>query len=206
MIKIKKQILFGILLGDANLQTYTGGKNWRIRFLQSDKNKDYLFHLYHVFNEYVKTPPKKSYTKKSKILSYNKIYSRWSFNTTVQPIALEFSKLFYNNNKKHMPSKEYLLKYLTPLAIAYWFMDHGSLKSNCSSYYLCTDNFKLNELKLVKEVFKQKYNIDINFHKKRLNYRVYIGTRESKKFYNLIEKYICKSMRYKLAESHKIIK
>ena len=27
-----------------------------------------------------------------------------------------------------MPNKKYLLKYLTPLAIAYWFMDDGSLK------------------------------------------------------------------------------
>ena len=36
-----------------------------------------------------------------------------------------------------------------------------------------------------------------------MNYRIYIGKKESKKFYNLIEKYICKSMRYKLAETHK---
>jgi hypothetical protein len=47
-------------------------------------------------------------------------------------------------------------------------------------------------------VFKEKYNIDISFHKKGLNYRIYIPKRESLKFYNLIEKYIYISMRYKL--------
>ena len=94
MIKIKKEILFGVLLGDGNLQTYTGGKSWRIRFLQSDKN--YLFHLYYVFNEYVKTPPKKAIKK---IIKY---ILEWSFNTTVQPIALEFSKMFGGSHKKNI--------------------------------------------------------------------------------------------------------
>lgn len=55
-----KEILFGTLLGDGRLQTYTGGRTWRVRFLQSSKNKDYLFHLYDVFKRYVKTAPKES--------------------------------------------------------------------------------------------------------------------------------------------------
>lgn len=196
MINIKKEILFGTLLGDANLQTYTGGKTWRIRFIQSNINKSYLFHLYYVFEEFVKTPPKLSYLKSG--------HSRWTFNTTVQPIALEFSKIFYNNKKnKILPSKEMLMKYLTPLAISYWYMDDGSLKSNCLSYYLCTDSFKLSELKILKEVFKEKYDIDINFHKtsvqkEQRGYRIYIPKRESYKFYKLIEKYIHRDMKYKL--------
>ena len=189
-LKQKKQILFGIMLGDGNLQTYTGGKTWRIRFLQGHENKEYLFELYSIFKEYVSTPPKRSWLKSG--------HSRWSFNTTVQALALEFSKMFYCKNRKIVPSKENLDKYLTPLALAFWFMDDGSLKSNCWSYYLCTDNFSLDELKIIRLVFKEKYDIGITFHKQRLNYRIYIPRSEAEKFYNLIEKYIYISMRYKL--------
>lgn len=186
----EKQILFGTLLGDASLQTYTGGKTWRIRFIQSNIHKLYLFHLYNIFKKYTKTPPKQSWLKTG--------HSRWTFNTTVQPIGLEFANIFYNKKHKIIPSNEYLNIYLTPIAIAYWYMDDGSLKSNCFSYYLCTDSFKLEDLKRIQKIFKEKYNIDINFHKNRLNYRIYIPKREALKFYNLIEKYIHKSMRYKL--------
>ncbi len=51
-------IIFGTLLGNSRLQTFTGGENWRLRFIQSDSHKDYLFHLYYVFEEFVSTPPK----------------------------------------------------------------------------------------------------------------------------------------------------
>lgn len=187
-----KQILFGILLGNGNLQTYTGGKTWRVRFIQS--NKDYLFHLYEIFKIYVKTPPKLSF-------SYNK-YSRWTFNTTVQSIWLEFSDMFYTKKyKKIMPNIIYLNKYLTPITIAYWFMDNGSLKSNCLSYYLCTDGYKLNELKLIGIIFKDKYDINISYHKKGLNYRIYISKKDYIKFRNIIEPYIHKSMYYKLPKN-----
>ena len=52
--------LVGTLLGDSSLQTYTDGKTFRARFLQSDLHKDYLFHLYSLFKEYTSTPPKLS--------------------------------------------------------------------------------------------------------------------------------------------------
>jgi len=89
MIKRKQEILFGLLLGNASLQSYTSGKTWRIRFSQA--NVDYLFHLYSVFKEHVKTPPKESISDSGHI--------KWRFNTTVDPLGLKFSKMFYKKNK-----------------------------------------------------------------------------------------------------------
>ena len=93
MIKRKEEILFGLLLGNASLQTYTGGKTWRIRFNQS--NADYLFHLYSIFKENVKTPPA--------VYEDGSGNKRWKFNTTVMDIGLKFSKMFYNKGKKKLP-------------------------------------------------------------------------------------------------------
>lgn len=192
MQKEEKEILFGTLLGDSNLQTYTGGKTWRARFIQSNAHKDYLFHLYDIFKPIVKTSPRQSW------LWLESGESRWTFNTSVLPLDLEFGKIFYLKNKKIVPSNEYLDLYLTPRAIAYWFMDDGSLKSNCKAYILCTDSFKLDDLKRIGEIFKNKYDIKISFHKQRLNYRIYIPRKEYNKFKNLIEEYVHPSMKYKL--------
>jgi hypothetical protein len=38
--KKQKEILVGILLGDANLQTENGGKTYRLRVLQSEQHKE----------------------------------------------------------------------------------------------------------------------------------------------------------------------
>lgn len=189
-IQKNKEIIFGTLLGDSSLQTYTGGKTWRARFIQSDSHKDYLFHLYYLFEEYVSTPPK-SITDKNG-------YTRWYFNTTVIKDLNEFSHYFYHKNTKIIPKNEILFKYLSPVAISYWFMDDGSLKSNTLGYYLCTDSFKLEDLKRLAIVFKEKYNIIVRFHKKGKSYRIYIPRSEYNKFRKIIEEYIHPSMNYKL--------
>ena len=57
--KQQKEILVGILLGDANLQTDNGGKTYRLRVLQSEQHKEYLFHLYEIFKKVCKHPTKR---------------------------------------------------------------------------------------------------------------------------------------------------
>jgi len=188
MQKQEKEILFGTLLGNSKLQTYTGGKTWRVRFIQS--NKDYLFHLYSIFKNMCKTEPKESWLESG--------HSRWTFKTTVLPLDLEFGQVFYLKNKKRVPSNEYLDLYLTPRAIAYWFMDIGCLKSNRKAYSLNTDSYKLDELKRIGEILKNKYDVEISFHKQGLNYKIDIPVKEYIKFRNLIEVYIDSSMKYKL--------
>ncbi len=42
------EILVGILLGDASLQTESNGRTYRLRVLQSEEHKDYIFHLYDI--------------------------------------------------------------------------------------------------------------------------------------------------------------
>ena len=185
-----KEILFGTLLGDASLQTYTGGKTWRARFIQSDSHKEYLFHLFDLFSPYVRTPP-----KMSEDAAGNK---RWSFNTTVQSDLNEFGKYFYCKSNKTIPSNEILQLYLTPLAISFWFMDDGSRKSNCKSYYLCTDCFTFEDVKRIGEFIASKYNLLIGYHKKGSSYRIYISIKSYFTFRGLIHQHVHSSMYYKL--------
>ena len=77
-------------------------------------------------------------------------------------------------------------------------MDDGSKKSNSLAYYLCTDCFSLEEVKLLGEVLFNKYGIQVSYHKQRESYRIYIPTRSYLQFHNIILPYVHSSMHYKL--------
>jgi len=67
---------------------------------------------------------------------------------------------------------------LTARAIAYWYMDDGSKKSNAKAYYLCTDSFKREELDILKGVIKKNWGIEVNYHRtEKDNLRLYIPTK-----------------------------
>jgi hypothetical protein len=54
----QKEILFGVILGDAHLDSRDNGLTYRLKFSQSAAHKNYLFHLYDIFKDFVTTPPK----------------------------------------------------------------------------------------------------------------------------------------------------
>jgi LAGLIDADG DNA endonuclease family len=47
---LQKNILCGLLLGDASLQTQSNGKTWRLRVLRSEFHKEYFF-IFTVFGK-----------------------------------------------------------------------------------------------------------------------------------------------------------
>lgn len=183
-------ILIGTLLGNANLQTYTNGRTWRARFLLSNDNKEYLFHLYDLFKEFVKTPPK---------LSDDGFGNKqWSFNTLVIPELSFYADLFYKNNKKIIPSS--LSDYFNELSLAYWFMDDGSLKKykTTQAFILCTDSFSKEQVLFLGGLIKAKFNIHVNYHKQRDNYIIFIPSKHFIEFRQIILPFIHNNFMYKL--------
>ena len=187
-------VLIGTLLGDSSLQTYTEGRTWRARFLQSDLHKDYLFHLYEGFKDYVKTPPKLSDDGLG-----NK---RWSFNTCVIPELNTFADLFYKKvgNKRIKFINPLIYQYFNEISIAYWLMDDGSLKkvNNTKAFIFCTDSFTKEEVLILGKMFIMKYNIHVGYPLKGGNYRIYIPSKHYLEIKTLIEPIIQESMKYKL--------
>lgn len=194
----QKDILIGTMLGDSSLQTYTAGISWRVRFIQGEAHKDYLFHLYDVFKDYVGTPPRESDDGKG--------HKRWSFNTLVVPELKEIADLFYirAGGKWVKTPKPFVLNDpvgLNAARLAYWFMDDGSLKTaglTTEAFIICTDGFRLNEIKMLGGLFKTQYNIYVSYHKKDNGYRIYIPTKYKKQFATLIKPYVREDMLYKL--------
>lgn len=90
-----------------------------------------------------------------------------------------------------------LHKWLTPRALAYWFMDDGS-RMDTSGYVLNTQNFTLKEQELLADALGRRFKFEVNIHKDRDNYRLYITANSRDSLTNLIKPFILSSFEYKL--------
>lgn len=200
-IKLSKtqcEVLVGILLGDASLQTESNGRTYRLRLVQSEEHKDYLFHLYDIFKNLTTSPP----TRYSFVDSRNagKVYSRWSFSTTQQACFRFYGQQFYEDKKKKVPNL--IHKWLTPRSLAYWYMDDGAQKWKKKSLAvrLCTDNFSHNDVELLARTLSEKFSLKTSLQKKSLNWRIYISSSSYEILKELIFSYFLSSMVYKFPE------
>jgi hypothetical protein len=202
-----KEVIYGTLLGDSWLE---GNKSPGFGSCHGIKQKDYL--------EY-----KKSLFGQMKIAERigrsgygsDVIHIRVGLNNTktMNPFK-EFQDICYSDGKKYM-NQEWLNK-LTPISLAFWYMDDGSINTyqnkNYDSYQvsLHTEGFNLSENESIITHLKKEFGLDpvlqkANKRGKELYY-IRFSQNNSMKFLKLIAPYIHKSMDYKLPEELKGIK
>lgn len=56
--KLQREVLIGILLGDGALVGNKYKNKYSLNFLQSDKHKVYVYHLYEIFKNFTLSPRK----------------------------------------------------------------------------------------------------------------------------------------------------
>lgn len=189
--KKQREILIGILLGDAHLETQNNGKTYRLKLGQSEKHKEYLFHLYENFTDWVLTPPKFKESNKG-----------WYFNTISHGSFRFYGHQFYGlqSNKKYIP--KLIEKWLTPRALAYWYMDDGSIKSKESKGVIFnTHCFELNDIKRLCDIFESKFKLKAwprkQKHKDKIYYQIYVSGKSYEQLRLLIYPYLISEMWYK---------
>jgi hypothetical protein len=74
-------------------------------------------------------------------------------------------------------------------------MDDGYRTTN--GYYLCTESYTLEENNKLKEILKNKFNLDCGIHKHTNGHRLYIFSSSKEKFLDLIKPYIINHFYYK---------
>lgn len=190
----QKQLMLGSLLGDASLNKIPSGKV-RAIFVHSVKQENYLLWKYNILENIVKSPP-------SKPKKYGYGFTR-SFRTVTNKHLTDLYPELYNNSK--FVSMQYLNK-LTPLSIAVWFMDDGSMHKigNCFSGSFATHSFTLFENQVISRWLASRYNtkepsilIDTRCNKPFLS----LHTELCKLLISDISKHIIPSMRYKLCQN-----
>lgn len=194
--KVQREIIIGLLLGDGHLETQNNGRTYRIKIEHSIKQKVYVDWLYSQFREWVIIPPQ------IKVTTLNGTeFKKYWFNTISHGNLRFYAHQFYDKFHKKLISR-FIKKWLTPLALAIWFMDDGSIKSHqTKSLILNTHCFVKKDLWRLQNAMKLKFNIILTLRKQREGYQLFIPSEEADKFVNLINFYVLPEMKYKYGKA-----
>jgi len=191
--KMQKEVLIGIILGDAHLEKSLNGLSYRLKIEQSEKKKEYIEHLYEIFKDWTISGIKKN---------RNNLY----FQTKYSESLLFFGKQFYNEEKKKIIPK-LIHRWLTPISIAYWYMDDGSIKSKQSKgVFFNTQGFTFKEVNRLADILKNKYKLKTSLRKQKNSYQIYISGYSYENLRYIIYPYFINSMYYKFPMQRKLIK
>lgn len=194
-------IIVGSTLGDMHLEKRLNGIGTRFKFVQSNKNVEYLMWFHKFFSDrgYCNLNIPKL---KTRIRKKGKITFEYNINSYTYASLNWIHEMFYIFNKeqkkyiKILPKN--LEKFLTPLALAIWFMDDGS-KINKSAR-IATNNFSKEEIKILCSILNKKYNIKASVISggKSKGYILYIYKDSMPNFSKIVKPYMLPSLYYKL--------
>lgn len=220
-INKNRPLLYGTLLGDACISNR--GHKSRIQVLHSEKEKDYLFHLYGLFQDCTTAPPR----CKEK-WSPNTPYPVWYFFTKHSAEFQRLWSIFHENSPaiiqetKRGPRRmcrkvvtPEILSTLNDHGLALWIMDDGccSLAKHTGTgrlqrrFTLCTDSYTHEENRLIQSWFLERYGAQSHLDKQKranshgemkVHFRIVMGCNQYDKVVSKIESYIIPSMRHKI--------
>jgi hypothetical protein len=109
----------------------------------------------------------------------------------------EVRQRFYMDRRKVVPED----LGLTPLAMAVWFMDDGSRKSNqCRGVYLNTQSFSDSEVQLLQSVVRRDVGVETTVRRQSDGLQIYVPSSSMTEMIDFIKDEMLPSMRYKLPD------
>lgn len=174
---------------------------------QSSLREHHLNYFHHVLKLFEPFISKKFKAKSRSFLDKrsNITYSSINFATLTLPCFTYYRNLFYNSdNKKIVPLN--INQLLTPIGLAYWIMDDGSLQNK--GLHLSVYNFSYDEVVLLKNTLETLFapgaTIKCSIHNHKKGYKLYIWEESMIIVKNHISQYMHKNMLYKISGSIKI--
>ncbi|MEA2715221.1 MAG: hypothetical protein QOG91_249 [Candidatus Parcubacteria bacterium] len=189
-------IIVGTLLGDGSLE-HDKFKASRLQIKQAERKKEYVMWLYENLATLVRTPPK----QRPDTL-------QWYFSTRSLISLEEFRNAFYSNGRKTVPhSIKSLLK--SPITLAVWFMDDGTLDYREKSHYsfsFSADDFTVEEVELLQQALEDNFGVISNIQTpssrgKRYT-KLYVGKNGRDRFLGIIAPHILSCFAYKLPPNY----
>ncbi len=185
---VQREMLVGLILGDAHLETQSKGRTYRVKFEYSSNQREYANHLYESFGEWICTPPQVKLDA-----THNNVWFQ-----TVSHTAFRFyAHQFYDERKKCVPAL--IHRFLTARGVAYWFMDDGSIKSRESKAVIFnTQGFGQNDVKRLVKCLQKTFNLEAAPRKQEEGLQIYVSGNSFERFREIVSPYILPSMRYKI--------
>jgi DNA-binding transcriptional regulator WhiA len=190
----QQEILIGLMLGDGHLERSPCTSRARLKVEQRERARQYIDWLYENFQEWIR---QKIRIRTKLLKTTNKLYRYHEFTTYSHEEFMPYRQLFYPRGKKVVPSS--VDKILTPLGLAVWFMDDGSIKSHeCRGRIINTHSFTEKEVELLCRVLAVKFNLEAWPRQQKDGVQVYISAKSADKFEDLLLPNILPVMQYKL--------
>ena len=188
----QRSILVGTLLGDGHLETQTNGRTYRLKIEHSAKQSAYVDWLYQQFKDWVLTPPKIK-PKRLKDVELENYY----FQTLSSGRFRFYAKEFYDDFKhKRVPRQ--IKRWLTPLALAVWFMDDGSAKSKQHrAVILNTHCFSKKDLALLQMALLQNYGLETKHRPQKEGLQLLIAGPDAERFVKIVRPQVLPYFSYK---------
>lgn len=172
-----KEIILGSLLGDGSLKINENYNNARFSFRHSIKQKEYFFW---------KTNALKEISGKKDWWEQND--GKLRYQSSALEALTEIHKLVCKKNQLHIKRK--WLNLLTPMSLAIWWMDDGSLVKNSRQGVFCTDGFDLKAQQTLALYLQTVWKISVKIGKTKKQggyYRLWIRSTENlKNFFRII--------------------
>ena len=106
------------------------------------------------------------------------------------------------NNKvlKNLPNAEYFDKYFTEVSLAHSIMGDGYWDNTEGTVYICTENYKYEEVKFLINFFEKKFGLKAGLKKRNNGYRIRFSSKPENisKLIKLVKTHMHPLMLYKL--------
>lgn len=152
-----REILLGSLLGDGSIAINKNYQHARFSFRHSIVQKDYFFWK---VNKLKEISSEKSVWLQGLERPDGYGTQKYRYQSMATPLLDEIFYLTHGNGprtKKRVTRR--WLNQLTPLALAVWWCDDGSLVSDTRQGVWCTDGFSLAEVKIIDRYFKKVWHL-----------------------------------------------
>jgi hypothetical protein len=191
-------VLVGLLLGDACLESRNQGRTYRVKVEQSARHEPYVQHLYGLFQPWVLSPPH----QRQGSASNGSTTISWAFNTVSHAAFRFYAHQFYGEQGKQVPAL--IHKWLTPRGLAYWFMDDGSMKSNQSKGVIFnTQGFTKPDVERLALVLQARFLLQAKLRHQSDGYQIYVSGSSYERFVELIDPWLLDEMRYKVPQARR---
>lgn|SRR3990167_1566115 len=184
MNQTQRDIVVGTLLGDGCLE-FNGYRGTRLQIKQKDEHKQYVMWLYENLSDLCRTEPQQ-----------RKDTKQWYFSTRALEELTELNKVSYSKRRKQVPL-EIASLITSPLSIAIWYMDDGTLDYRPKSHYnyrLSTDAFTATGNELLVEMLKENFGVSAsNFSslcRGQKYQRLYVGSKGRDSFLDLVRPHV----------------
>ena len=199
-----KSILLGSILGDGSLNIHKGSKNARFKMRHSIIQKDYFDWKASSLTEI--STPKSVMIQSADGFSPNRRSAKFFYQSSACPPLTQLYKATHCRNELRIRRR--WLNHMTPLSLAIWWLDDGSIISDGKKGVICTDGFDEKSVKLLARYLEKVWNVHARARpvaqlrrktsdeaaaaqqQVAIYYRLWLSTEQLKKFLRIILSHI----------------